>query len=152
MIDHLVAATEVTSIETFKNNSMAKSESELRIEFIGAVVRHTKGGVVHCNAEPTIGKVDYGRHNCQEKMTAGDDVILYYEKEEGEEWLQLYRFCSNCDDARRLPQQGRKHGTEQAVVEGTLEHFEGTVEGKFYEDAVRLTDVQVHHYSPVTEG
>ncbi len=122
------------------------------MEFIGDVVRHTNGGIVHCNAEPTIGKVDY-QHNCQKKMTVGDGVILYYEKERGEdEWIQLYRFCSNCDDARRLPAQGRKHRKEQAVVEGTLEHFEGTVEGHFYEDAVRLVDVHVHHYSPETEG
>jgi len=43
------------------------------------------------------------------------------------------------------------HGTGQAVVEGTLGHFEGTVNGKFYEDAVRLTDLQVHHYSLLPE-
>jgi hypothetical protein len=43
-------------------------------------------------------------------------------------------------------------GKEQAVVEGILEHFEGTVEGKFYDDAVRLIDAEVLAYSPETGG
>lgn len=126
-----------------------------REEFIGDVVRHTEGGVVHCNAEPEIGKVEYGSHDCKGEIRAGDGVIIYYVKdhERGEEeWFQRFRFCTNCDDARRLPQGGRHKGQEQAVVEGALEPFEGTVEGKFYEDAVRLIDLEVLAYSPETEG
>ena len=128
---------------------------KMREEFIGDVVRHTKGGVVHCNAEPDMGKVNYGPHNCKDSIEAGDGVIIYYEKDHerpDHEWYQRFRYCSNCDDARTLTDQSRTVGTEQAVVEGTLEQFEGTVEGKFYEDAVRLIDVEVLAYSPETEG
>ena len=102
-----------------------------------------------------MGKVDYGRHNCKERMEAGDGVIISYVKDHDrgdEEWYQRFRFCANCDDARRLPEEGRQVGKEQAVVEGTLEHFEGTVEGKFYDDAVRLIDAEVLAYSPESEG
>jgi len=126
-----------------------------REEFIGDVIRHTKGGIVHCNAEPDMGKVTYGPHNCKDQMESGDGVIIYYEKNHerpDHEWYQRFRFCANCDDARILTDQARTVGTEQAVVEGTLEHFEGTVEGKFYEDAVRLIDAEVLAYSPETEG
>lgn len=126
-----------------------------REEFIGDVVRHTKGGVVHCNAEPDMGKVNYGPHNCKGQMEAGDGVIIYYVKshERGDEdWYQQFRFCANCAGARQLPQRGREVGKEQAVVEGVLEHFEGVVEGDFYDDAVRLRDVEVLAYSPVSEG
>lgn len=126
-----------------------------RNEFIGDVVRHTNGGIVHCDGEPQMGKVDFGPHNCMDQMRAGDGVILYYEKahEQGEvNWLQMYRFCANCDDARTLSSQARDVGTEQVVVEGTLEPFKGTVEGEFYEDAVRLIDAEVLAYSPKTEG
>jgi|AntRauMinimDraft_3_1070383.scaffolds.fasta_scaffold00619_6 hypothetical protein len=126
-----------------------------REEFVGDVVRHTKGGVVHCQGHPQMGKVDYGPHNCQESMEAGDGVIIYYVKDherDDEEWYQRFRFCANCDDARRLPEEGRQVGKEQAVVEGLLEHFEGTVEGKFYDDAVRLIDAEVLAYSPESEG
>ena len=121
----------------------------IREEFIGDVVRHTTGGTVHCNAEPEFGKVLYD-HQCLEEMERGDGVIIYYEKDhlrDDEDWFQKFRFCWNCEPARKLPPEGRKRGIEQAVVEGTLEKFEGVVEGKFYDDAVRLTDVNVLHYS-----
>lgn len=88
-------------------------------------------------------------------MEAGDGVLIYYVRDHernDEEWYQRFRFCANCDDARRRPQEGRQVGKEQAVVEGLLEHFEGTVEGKFYDDAVRLIDAEVLAYSPETEG
>ena len=126
-----------------------------REEFIGNVVRHTNGGVVFCDGDPSTGKVTYGPHNCERKMEPGDGVILHYVKDHNrsdEGWFQRFRFCANCDDARTLPEAGRKVGTEQVVVEGLLEQFEGTVEGQFYEDAVRLRDVEIHAYSPVSEG
>lgn len=124
-------------------------------EFIGDIVKHTSGGVVHCNAEPEIGKVQYGSHNCKGTMEAGDGVIISYVKDYDrgdEDWYQRFRFCANCNDARRLPQEARQVGKEQAVVEGILEHFEGVVEGRFYEDAVRLQDVEILVYSHETEG
>jgi hypothetical protein len=123
--------------------------------FIGDVVRHTKRGIVHCNGDPEMGKVSYGPHNCKGQMEAGDNVIIYYVKghdRDEEDWYQRFRFCANCDEARKLPQHGRDAGKEQAVVEGVLEHFEGAVEGEFYDDAVRLRDVEVLAYSPVSEG
>lgn len=126
-----------------------------REEFIGAVVKHTKGGVVHCQADPDLGKVKLGPHNCISQIEDGDGIIIYYEKDhrrQEEVWFQLYRFCSNCEKARKLTLQARERGKEQTVVEGTLEHFEGIVEGKYYEDAVRLMDVKVLAYSPEHEG
>jgi len=133
---------------------MSRADDDLRMQFVGDVVRHTKGGVVHCQAEPGMEDIAFGPHNCKSQMEGGDKVIVYYVKdyEKGDEdWFQMYRFCSNCDDARKLSSQARKQGKEQAVVEGLLEPFEGVVEGDFYEDAVRLTDVEVHAYSPETE-
>lgn len=52
-----------------------------REDFIGDVVRHTEGGVVHCNAEPDGGKVDFGPHNCKGQMKAADGIIIYYEND-----------------------------------------------------------------------
>ncbi len=88
-------------------------------------------------------------------MEAGDGVILYYVKDherDENDWYQRFRFCANCEGARELSQQARDGGKEQAVVEGILEQFEGRVDGKFYDDAVRLRDVEVLAYSPEAEG
>jgi hypothetical protein len=144
-----------TSILRKRVIGMDRANEDLRTQFIGDVVRHTEGGVVHCQAEPGMADVDFGPHNCESQMEGGDVVIVYYVKDherDDEDWLQMYRFCSNCDNARNLSSRAREEGKEQAVVEGTLEPFEGVVEGEFYEDAVRLMDVQMHAYSPESEG
>lgn len=38
------------------------------------------------------------------------------------------------------------------VVEGTFEHFEGTIDGKLDDDAVRLIDVGILDSNPGSEG
>lgn len=127
----------------------------MREEFIGDVVKHTAGGIVHCDAEPGTGQVDFGPHDCEEQMEAGDGVIIYYVKDHergDQDWFPRFRVCANCDEAKGLPDDGRHYGKEQVVVEGVLEHFEGVVDGKFREDAVRLQDVEVLAYSPESEG
>jgi len=121
-------------------------------EFIGDVVRHTKGGVVVCDADPDDPTaVAFGPHNCLSKLTAGDEIIVWYVRNQqrgDEEWSQQGRFCPNCKDARQLPGQARTGGVEYVVVEGELEHFEGRVNQHVYDDAVRLNNVNVHAYNP----
>lgn len=134
---------------------MSRISENLWQEFTGDVVRHTEGATVFCMADPDLGKVEFGPHNCHVKLGPGDRVIVHSEIDpeyDDEEWFQKYRFCSNCKKARHLPESWRRRGIEQVIVEGPLEQFEGQVEGRTYDDAVRMTDVEVLAYSDPSEG
>ncbi|MFB6202054.1 MAG: hypothetical protein ABEI98_08585 [Halorhabdus sp.] len=125
---------------------------ELREEFVGRLVEHKPGPEVFCQASEH-GKVDGPGHDCPVNVGPGDRVRVYYvrDPERDEDWVGLYHFCENAP-AKMGFRNWPGEEMECALVEGTVEQFEGTIHGEFYEDGARLNDVEVLGYSPVGEG
>jgi len=133
---------------------MIDIHDKLRSEFVGDVIRHTKGGRVFCNANSQSGKVEVGPHGCPTELTAGDAVIVEYEKDHtkgDDDWFEAFRYCTGVDAEEFINSATKRDGVDQVIVEGKLEPFEGIVEGEFYDDAVRLIDVEIVAYSPASE-
>jgi len=130
---------------------MTDTDSEIKMELIGKVVRHTKGGIVYCDAEPESGTFSR-EHNCMKSMKAGDQVIISYSRKPiDEEWFARHRFCPKYELARNPPGEWWDEGKEQVLVEGQLQHYEGFVQTDHYDDAVTLVDINILSHSPISE-